>query len=372
MEAAQEQKLLELADRQRQPMLEGLFQVLAVNSERSKPAPGAPWGKGPRQALDQALAIAKDLGFATRVVADQVGIAEYAPQGTEGKPYIGIVGHLDVVPAVGDWTSDPYRPEIRDGRIYARGALDNKGPILACLYALNAIRESGLALQRPVRILFGTNEETGMEDIPAYLAQEEPPVAGFTPDCKYPVVYAERGRAVYELTFPTEDQARQWSEAHPDEASLQLAIADPEFGILQLRNRYVQDNRVQFAASYPPVTDAGKILQILEGSLPDGARATLVSDWQPVFYEKHSPLCRILQQAYESVTGLDGTPVTTTGGTYAKRMPGIVPFGPSFPGQKGIAHLPDEWMDVEDLMANLRIYTLAIADLATEELGETE
>ena len=74
-------------------------------------------------------------------------------------------------------------------------------------------------------------------------------------------------------------------------------------------------------------------------------------------------MVKALQAAYEKVTGLDGTPVTTTGGTYAKAMPGIVPFGPSFPGQKGIGHNPNEWMSVEDLVSNAKIYGLGLYKL---------
>ncbi len=74
-------------------------------------------------------------------------------------------------------------------------------------------------------------------------------------------------------------------------------------------------------------------------------------------------MVHVMQHSYEAVTGLDGTPVTTTGGTYAKVMPGIVPFGPSFPGQKGIGHNPNEWMKVEDLVANAKIYALALYHL---------
>ncbi|MBY2478777.1 M20/M25/M40 family metallo-hydrolase [Clostridioides difficile] len=73
-----------------------------------------------------------------------------------------------------------------------------------------------------------------------------------------------------------------------------------------------------------------------------------------------------LQLAYERVTLLDGTPVTTNGGTYAKVMPNIVPFGPSFPGQKGIAHNPDEYMDIEDIILNAKIFANAIYELAKE------
>ena len=81
-------------------------------------------------------------------------------------------------------------------------------------------------------------------------------------------------------------------------------------------------------------------------------------------FDKTGPMVQALKESYEQVTGLDGTPVTTTGGTYAKAMPGIVPFGPSFPGQKGIGHNPNEWMDVEDLVTNAKIYALALYRLA--------
>lgn len=78
--------------------------------------------------------------------------------------------------------------------------MDNKGPVMACLYGLAAVRALGLPLRHPVRIIFGCNEETGFEDLRYYLSKEKPPVYGFTPDCKYPVVYSERGRAVVRIT----------------------------------------------------------------------------------------------------------------------------------------------------------------------------
>ena len=71
-----------------------------------------------------------------------------------------------------------------------------------------------------------------------------------------------------------------------------------------------------------------------------------------------------LRYTYEQVTGKDGSPVTTTGGTYAKLMPNIVPFGPSFPGQKGIGHQPNEWMAESDILTNAKIYALSLYYLA--------
>ena len=90
--------------------------------------------------------------------------------------------------------------------IYSRGVLDNKGPIFSCLYALYALKELGIVPDRQVRIIFGCDEETGFEDLKYYLSKEKPPVMGFTPDCKYPVVYAERGRALVEIAPPSMDR----------------------------------------------------------------------------------------------------------------------------------------------------------------------
>ena len=90
----------------------------------------------------------------------------------------------------------------------------------------------------------------------------------------------------------------------------------------------------------------------------------LVDNYNPVKFEKDCKLVKTLVYTYEKVTGNDGTPVTTTGGTYAKLMPNIVPFGPSFPGQKGIGHLPNEWMTIEDIITNAKIYALSLYHLA--------
>ena len=83
--------------------------------------------------------------------------------------------------------------DIRDGKLYGRGVLDNKGPIISCLYALKIVKDLNIPLSKRVRIIFGSNEETGFKDIPYYLNNEEPPISGFTPDCKFPAVYGERG-----------------------------------------------------------------------------------------------------------------------------------------------------------------------------------
>lgn len=201
---------------------------------------------------------------------------------------------------------------------------------------------------------------------------------GWTPDCKYPVVYAERGRGVYQIKADMNHQkefnafVNEYLLSSDDHANkLGLAIQDEEFGIMQLRNKKLVDEEgklvFEFSLSYPAVITNEEILKQIRSKLSDHLELACISNYDPVRFEKDCFLCQTLKETYEKVTGMDGTPVTTTGGTYAKIMPNIVPFGPSFPGQKGIGHNPNEWMDRSDLIKNAKIYALSILRVADGE-----
>lgn len=113
---------------------------------------------------------------------------------------VAVLGHLDVVPEGDGWSFDPFGGEIRDGKVFGRGAMDDKGPTIAALYALAALRDSGLPIRRRIRLLFGTNEETGSNDMKYYRSHGgEIPVMGFTPDGEYPVINGEKGSDQCEL-----------------------------------------------------------------------------------------------------------------------------------------------------------------------------
>ena len=122
-----------------------------------------------------------------------------------------------------------------------------------------------------------------------------------------------------------------------------------------------------FSVRYPMTCTMDYILSKIKVNLEDKISLKVESNFNPVNFDKNSYLVRSLKNAYERVTGLDGTPTTTSGGTYAKVMPNIVPFGPSFPGQKGIAHNSDEYMDIDDIILNAKIFANAIYELAKEE-----
>ncbi len=171
-------------------LLACLQENLRIPSVEEPAAEGAPYGIPCRESLDHVLKAAADLGFRTENVDGHMGWCEYG----EGEEMIAVLGHLDVVPAGEGWSFDPWGGEIKDGRIFGRGTMDDKGPSIAALFALAALRDSGLPLKRRVRILFGCNEETGARDVKYYLAHGgEIPVMGFTPDAEYPVIHGEKG-----------------------------------------------------------------------------------------------------------------------------------------------------------------------------------
>ena len=151
---------------------------------------GYPYGKPVHECLEFMLKCAADMGFRTHNMDNQVGWAEYG----EGDEMVAVLGHLDVVPEGDGWTVDPYGGEVKDGRIFGRGTMDDEGPTVAALYALKAIKDSGVKLNRRIRIIFGLNEETGSADMKYYASHGgEVPVMGFTPDGEYPVINGEKG-----------------------------------------------------------------------------------------------------------------------------------------------------------------------------------
>ena len=180
----------------KEPLIACLQENLRIPSVQGKPGPDAPYGIEVKQSLDHVLKTADALGFPTENVDNHLGWCEYG----EGKEMIAVLGHLDVVPAGDGWTKDPYGGEVSDGKIWGRGTTDDKGPTIAALFALAALRDSGLPIRRRIRLLFGCNEETGSADVKYYLANGgEIPVMGFTPDGAYPVINGEKG--IINVTF---------------------------------------------------------------------------------------------------------------------------------------------------------------------------
>ena len=169
--------------------LQRLVRVKSVS--RGEPAqPGKPFGRSVYEALETALDIARSRGFEKVWSVDgYAGVIEYG----EGDETLGILAHLDVVPEGEGWTYPPYGAEIHGSRIYGRGTLDDKGAAVSAIYALAAVKESGVKMKRKVRIILGTDEEIGSLGVAHYLKTEGAPTMAFTPDAEYPVVNSEMG-----------------------------------------------------------------------------------------------------------------------------------------------------------------------------------
>ena len=189
----------------KEDLLKDLFELLSVCSILGTDiTEETPFGSGPREALDLILSFGKRDGYKTKLVENKAGHIEVG----QGEELFGILGHVDVVPVVeADWTSHPFKPEIRDGKIFARGSLDDKGPTMAAYYAVKLLDKLGVKWNKRVRVIVGSDEETGFRCVEAYFKHEEQPASGFTPDAMFPLVYAEKARATFDhkLKFVDED-----------------------------------------------------------------------------------------------------------------------------------------------------------------------
>ncbi|MDA8228586.1 MAG: dipeptidase PepV [Desulfitobacterium hafniense] len=225
-------------------LAEDLQVFLKIRSvlEEEKVSAEFPFGPEIDEALRYVLNKGQNFGLKSKYLD---GFAGYVEAG-QGSEMVGVFCHVDVVPEGSGWTVDPYGGEIVEGKLYGRGSVDNKGPILAVLYALKAIRDTGLPTSKRVRLILGTDEETAGRCIKHYLAKEEPPVYGFSPDAEFPIIYAEKGILRFEMSKPFSR-----SEEHtnsllmlqggtkvnvvPDYAEAKICGLSPKYLLIKLR-----------------------------------------------------------------------------------------------------------------------------------------
>ncbi|MGN1266364.1 MAG: Sapep family Mn(2+)-dependent dipeptidase [Dorea sp.] len=167
--------------------LADLIKFPTVNDQCTAGA-NAPYGLANRQALDYAMKMGEELGFE---VKDYDGYAATFTWGNEGKE-VGVLSHMDVVPAGDGWNTDPFDPVVMDGKMFGRGTIDDKGPMVAAFYAMKAVKESGLPVRNHVKHIIGCNEEEGHNCLKYYLTKEKGPDMGFSPDACFGVIHAEK------------------------------------------------------------------------------------------------------------------------------------------------------------------------------------
>lgn len=174
-----------------------LSDLIKINSVESDAQEGMPFGKGNADALEYTLGILNEFGFRTANIDNYCGYGEIG-----GGELFGILGHLDVVPVGSGWKHPPFGAEISDGKMYGRGAMDDKGPVVACIFACARLLQEGFLPKKRVRIILGCDEESGWKCMERYAKTEEMPVAGFSPDSDFPVINCEKGIVYHTIEVP--------------------------------------------------------------------------------------------------------------------------------------------------------------------------
>jgi len=453
-----EKRVYELIDSYRDEFIATLQGWIRTSSIKGEPEDGAPFGRDVRKMLDRAIADAGKMGFPVR---DFDGYACDITLG-DAEEKIAVLGHLDVVPVGDGWTKPPFDGLVENGRIYGRGTNDDKGPSLAALYAMKAIRDAGIPLRKGIRLILGCDEESGWEDMKYYGEHEKIPDIGFSPDASFPLINTEKGMIVLELRAPAAkkglkilemstgnrvnvipgecvarveggeemaEKVRAYAEktglpytaevtekgvvltatgipghsAYPegrrnaigmmllllkelgaegpvatlaenvglehDGASLGCACRDEvskaltcNMGILRLENGE-WFGTLDFRC--PVTADQEKLKEAAVAHLP-GFAISVETQKPPHHVAADSELVQNLLAAYEEETGLEGKPMSTGGGTYAKVLRQGVAFGALFPDEEDLAHQADEYETIDRLMLAMKIYANALIRLAGE------
>ncbi len=191
-------------------MIKNLQELIAIPSITGAPAQeGMPYGKYVYDALMYVLELCDSFGFRTKNCNNLAGYAEIG----QGQEMIGVLCHLDVVPEGAGWKYPPFGGEIHDGKLFGRGVIDDKGPAILVIHAMKEIVESGIVLNKRIRIIFGCQEESGdWEDMEYYKQNEEHPAYGFTPDADFPVIYGEKGILMLKLNMPIQESGVVYAE----------------------------------------------------------------------------------------------------------------------------------------------------------------
>ncbi len=196
------EKITEYIYSMKDEILQDLADLIAIPSVKGEPRAGAPFGEEPKNALLKMKEICEDEGIKTTVYGNAVLCADYLIN--NDAPELGILAHLDVVSAQGEnWATDPFKLTEKDGVLFGRGVIDDKGPAVAALWALKAVQDLKIPLRNGVRLIFGTDEENGSEDLKTYKEYAKFPPKVFTPDAAFPVINIEKGMLRVKFTANT-------------------------------------------------------------------------------------------------------------------------------------------------------------------------
>ena len=185
-------------------IVKNIIDFIAIPSvlEENPDCVEAPFGKANVDALNFILDLGKSMGFETLNCDNVCGHIEYG----EGDEVFGILCHSDVVPAIGDWDKDPFFGYVKDGKIYGRGSSDDKGPAIVSLYALKALKDNNIKVNKKIRLIIGTDEESGSRCVKRYFEKVGMPDLGISPDAEFPIIYGEKGMMTLDLVGSNNDK----------------------------------------------------------------------------------------------------------------------------------------------------------------------
>jgi succinyl-diaminopimelate desuccinylase len=166
------------------------MKIKTVSGDAGEIIPEAPLGKGINEAIEYVLELGKKFGFRTKNCDGYCGFVEMGA----GAEMIAVTTHIDTVAVGDDWTVSPFDLTIDEDRIYGRGVLDDKGLTMIALFAMKALKDAAIPLNKRVRLIVGGDEEGGnWACMKRYKQTEEIPQYSFSPDSGYPVIFAEKG-----------------------------------------------------------------------------------------------------------------------------------------------------------------------------------
>ncbi|MDS3994502.1 dipeptidase PepV [Staphylococcus capitis] len=259
--------------------LKGLLSIESVRDD-SKVSEDAPVGPGPRQALDYMYELAERDGFSTHDVDHIAGRIEAG----QGEDVLGILCHVDVVPAGDGWDSDPFDPVVTDDAIIARGTLDDKGPTIAAYYAVKILNDMNVDWKKRIHMIIGTDEESDWKCTDRYFQTEEMPTLGFAPDAEFPAIHGEKGITTFDLI---QDQINEEVDEPdyellnfesgqrynmvPDHAEARVLVKENMTDVIQNFEYFVEQNELQGEST----VDSGILILTVEGKAVHGMDPSL-------------------------------------------------------------------------------------------------
>lgn len=384
------------------------------------PAEGdMPFGKPTRDCLDCFLSLADSFGFETHNYDNYAGEVIFG----EGEE-LAILAHLDVVPAGDGWNHDPFGGEIDliNQKIWGRGAMDDKGPAVICLYCLKALKDEGFVPKKKIKLIVGCNEESGWACLAHYNKVAHMPEIGFSPDADFPVIYAEKGIAHVVLHYPVQNppflSLEGGTAANMVCAHCTATLTDgtkketfgksahgstPEAGvnaILLMLEQFAEhpdvkkilDELFYDVKGLKQMHDETGYLTASPDIISfDGATAHITVDIRfpathteeevkavlssfgvpydmghvqaPLYNDKNSFLIKTLRNVYNRETGEDHEPIAIGGGTYARALKCGAGFGPEQEGEEQTIHQANEYITFEKIRFCSKIYYAAIQEL---------